>query len=345
MKNYKMKSSAVILGLALVLSACGSDSKDNNDDNKTTPDKEVSDTENNTDSSSSSDTENNTDGSSSSDIVSKIEGSDLESAKQILYFYGASTNDHYAYDVTTNTLENLNEDNVTAMASGDDGRLFYFRDNTTGDTNASNDVDKVLMFKPTYSFATDGNATWEDFYYLDHLHDGGRHPHANDEFNVTAGGKYESMIRLNEYFAEQEQLKSDLKASIADEAIVGAGQTSQDLCDFYTVHHEDEKHYYALGTNGNIYTFDDSTTTFKDVTLVSSAGCEAGKSGMVAAEDGVLVYLGSTATLYLVDSHEDGVSHVHSEWDISEVIGDGHGVDMMVGIGALEHEGEDHDHE
>lgn len=298
----------MILGLALMLSACG-DSDSGSDNNG-------------------------------------IDIPDLESAKQFLYFYGDSTNDHYAYDVSTNTLEDLNEDNVTAMESTDSGRLFYFLDDQ-GDDNVSNDVDKVLMFRSTYSFSDDGNATWEDFYYLDHLHDGERHPHANDEFDVTAGGKYTSMIRLNEYLAEQEQLKNNLASSIADESIVGTSQASESLCDFYTVTHADEgeTHHFALGTNGKLYTFDDSTTNFKDVTLVSSAGCEVGRSGMVAAEDGVLVYLDSTSRIYLVDSHDDGVSHVHSDWDVSEVIGDGHGVDMMVGIGSLENEDEDHDDE
>jgi len=303
MKNYKLKSSAVILGLALMMSACGdSDSAEGGADSVP----------------------------------------DLESAKQVLYFYGASTDDHYAFDVTTNKLENLNDDNVTDMSSASPkGRLFYFRD-SLGDTNASNDVDKVLMFKSTYSFANDGNASWEDFYYLDHLNNGERHPHANDEFNVTAGGKFDTMLRLNEYLAEQEQLKSDLVTSIADQNIVGSGQTASELCDFYTVIHpeENETHYFALGTNGKVYTFDNNTTAFKDVTLVSSAGCEVGKSGIVAAEDGVLIYLGSTSTIYLLDSHEDGVSHVHSEWDASEVIGDGRAIDMMVGIGTLEHDDE-----
>lgn len=309
MKKTVIKNMALVLGATLLFSGCGSDSDDNTQEQQTSY-------------------------------------PDLESAKQILYFYGANTNDHYAFDVTTNTLENLNDDNVTAMSSTDNGKLFYFRDNTTGDTNASNDVDKVLMFKSTYSFATDGNATWEDFYYLDHLHEGGRHPHANDEFNVTAGGKYTSMIRLNQYLAEQEQLKNSLESSITNESIVGSGQSAPALCDFYTVIHADENetHYFALGTNGKVYTFDDNTTNFKDVTLVSSAGCEVGKSGMVAAQDGVLVYLGSTSKLYLVDSHDDGVSHVHSEWDVSKIIGNGHGIDMMVGIGALEYTSEAHDH-
>ena len=307
MKKTVLKNMALLLGATLLFSGCGSDSDDKAEEQQTSY-------------------------------------PDLESAKQILYFYSASTNDHYAFDVTTETLENLNDDNVTAMSSTDSGKLFYFRDNTTGDTNASNDVDKVLMLKDTYSFAVDGNITWEDFYYLDHLHDGGRHPHANDEFNVTSGGKYNSMIRLNQYLAEQEQLKNSLESSITNESIVGSGQSAPALCDFYTVIHADENetHYFALGTNGKVYTFDDNTTNFKDVTLVSSAGCEVGKSGMVAAQDGVLVYLGSTSKLYLVDSHEDGVSHVHSEWNLSELIGSGHGIDMMVGIGALEEEAHDH---
>jgi len=281
-----------------------------------------------------------------SDNSSSTETLDLESAKKVLYFYGAGSNEQYAYFVETNTVENLNDDNVTAMDASKNGSLFYFLDDL-GDANASNDVDKVLMFNASYSFANDGNATWENFYYLDHLHDGEHHPHANDEFDVTSGGKFDTMIRLNKYLAEQEQLKSDLKSSIADESIVGVGQTSPDICNFYTVTHADdnEVHYYVLGTNGSAYTFDDTATNFRDVTLVSSAGCEIGKSGMVAAEDGVLIYLGSTSTVYLLDAHKDGVSHIHSQWDISELLGDTNAIEMMVGIGALEHDGDDHDHD
>ncbi len=300
MKNFKTITAATLAALTLMLSACGGGDSEEEQQTAGVP--------------------------------------DLESAKKVLYVYGASSNDHYAYFVESGRVENLNDDNVTELQSSETGRLFYFRDNTTSDTNASNDVDKVIMFKSTYSFSNDGNATWEDFYYLDHLSGDERHPHDNDEFNVTSGSKFNAMNRLNQYLADQEQLKNALEASISNESIVGSGQAATEICDFYTVHHEDEKHYFALGTNGKLYTFDNNTTDFQDATTITTAGCEVGKSGIVAAQEGVLVYLGSTSKIYLLDSHDEGVTHVHSSWDLSEVLSGGKSIDMMVGIGALESE-------
>ncbi len=292
----------MILGLALMLSACG-------------------------------------DSDSSSESSEALE---LESAKKALFFYGASTNDHYSFDTETQALTDLNSDTEALhefkMDANDDGRLFVWIDNK-GDTNSSNDEDKVLMFDSDYSFADDGDATWEDFHYLGHYHDDDLAAHTNEEFDVTSGSKYDAMVRLNIYLQEQETLKTLLAAQ---PEITSAGTT---ICDHYTVTHEEENetHYFVLGTDGTLYTYeDDGAISFKDQTVVTSAGCTAGRSGMSAAEDGVLIYLQSK--LYLVDSHDDGVTHVHSEWDISEVLGDGKGIDMMVGIRSLDHDDEDHDH-
>jgi hypothetical protein len=65
---------------------------------------------------------------------------------------------------------------------------------------------------------------------------------------------------------------------------------------------------------------------------------------MSATTDGALVYLKNTATLYLMDSHGDARTHVHSSWDIAQLVGEGKSVDMMVGIKTVESEGDEHDH-
>lgn len=299
MKKYVVKSIALILGIGLTFSGCGSSS----------------------------------DGEAEEQQASYPE---LESAKKLLTFYGATSNDHYAFDVETNTLTNLNDNNKTAMLSGEEGRLFVFRDDK-GDNNNSTFEDKVVMFKADYSF-TDHNATWEDFYYLNHLSNGAMHPHDSVEFNSTdeTSGKYKAMVRLNTYIQAQESLKNELSTLVA--------QKSTSLCDFASIKHEDETHYFVMGVNGYVYTYDNNgtDTEFKDATLVSSAGCEVGQSGMSAAEDGVLIYLKSTTKLYLVDSHEDGVSHVHSSWNLSELLPAGKNIDMMVGIVDLEADGHEH---
>jgi hypothetical protein len=289
-----------------------------------------------------------------SDDSSSSETLDLESAKKVLYFYGASSDEHYAYFVESNTIENLNDDAKTDMSgTNPSGRLFVWVDDR-GDTNISNDEGKVVMFKSDYVYASDNNATWEDFYYLDHLSGDARHPHDNIEFDpnrvgaVPGDSKALAMMRLNMYMGEQEQLKQDLANVNNSEG--NAIMSVNDICDFYTTTHEHEgaieKMHFVLGKNGALYTYEneEGTIAFKDSTVVSDS-CEVGKSGMSAAQEGVLIYLGTTSKLYLVDSHDGGDSHVHSTWDLSEVLGDGKSIDMMVGIGALEHDQDGYDHE
>jgi hypothetical protein len=45
-----------------------------------------------------------------------------------------------------------------------------------------------------------------------------------------------------------------------------------------------------------------------------------------------------------MDSHGDARTHVHSSWDIAQLVGEGKSVDMMVGIKTVESEGDEHDH-
>ena len=302
MKFNNIKNMALVLSTLAILSGCGSDSDD----------------------------------------VASSKGAtipDIESAKKVLTFYGTASNDNYAVDLETNTLTNLNENNKTAILEGEEGRLFVWIDNK-GDDNASNDEDKVIMFKKNYSI-TDHNATWEDFHYINHLSGDEMHPHHNSEFNTTdpESAKYKAMVRLNEYLLEQEALKTELANSVT------AKGTS--ICNYYSVKHENDTDYFVMGTDGYIYTYENNgtDTSFKDATLISSAGCVADESGISAAQEGVIVYLKSTSKLYLVDSHGDGVSHVHSEWNLSEILSAGASIDMMVGIVDLEHDGDEHDHE
>lgn len=310
MKNYKKATAATLAALTILLSACGG---------------------------------------GSDPVEEQANGViDLESANKVLYFYGASSEDHYAFYTETGRVENLNDDNKTDMRDADPtGRLFYWLDNR-GDTNASNDEGKVVMFKSTYDLlgTGDANATWEEFYYLDHLSGDERHPHENIEFNVTSGSKLIAMERLNTYLQKQEDLKNDLNDIAVTTTEVLADITS--ICNLYTSIHEHdgdiEKHHFVLGTNGRLYTFhdEDGTIEFNDQTVIADS-CEVGKSGISEAAEGVIVYLQNTAKLYLVDSHGDGVTHVHSDWDLSQVLGNGKSIDMMVGIGSVEHE-DDHVH-
>ena len=305
---------------------------------------------------------------------------ELESAKKALFFYGPVTNTHLAYDTEAEELIELNtykdDANNTnfALDNNESGWLFVWVDDL-GDDNASTYEDKVVMFDADYSYADDGNATWEDFYYIGHYHEHEDHDenetqeehaeheyelaaHTNDEFNDTnvSSEAYLAIQRLNAYLAAQETLKESLRNAIAS-----VENPSDDICNYYTLKHEgheedegdvheEEEHeedtQFVLGTNGRLYVFhdDNGTFEFKDSTLISSSGCSPRESGVSPTSEGVLVYLKQTATLYLVDSHGDARTHVHSSWDISDVVGDGNSIDMMVGIKTVEIEGDAHDH-
>lgn len=305
MKNFRLKSSVVVLGLAFLLSACGgSDSSDG-------------------------------DGGAQSDPV------ELESDGKTLIFYSASTNEQYAYNVDTQGVLNLQDatdssgDDISNfnMSADEHGKLFVWMDNK-GDTNASNDEGKIIMLKNSYNYATDGNASWEDFYYLGHFHqstDGLSYDlaaHDSSEFNVTSGAKYSAILRFNEYLAEQKSLEQNLSATIPAAA--------NGLCGFHTfVNEEGETFYYAMGNNGTIYVYDENISSQYLDSVAVSDSCMQNEFGMSSTEDGVLLFLTSTQKVYSVDSHADGVYHVHNSWNLSELLGDGKSAEMMVGIEPL----------
>jgi len=263
---------------------------------------------------------------------------ELESDGKTLFFYSASTNEQYAFDVDTQQVTDLNDATDAElinfnMDTSQHGRFFVWVDDK-GDTNASNDEEKLVMFRNDYDYAIDGNASWEDFYYLGHFHEHEEDgvtsyelaAHSSDEFNVTSGAKYDAMVRLNTYLQAQQTLKTDL-ATLLPAAANG-------LCSYlHFENDEGETKSFVMGTNGVMYIYD-AGNTLLDSTVVASS-CTADEVGISATEDGVLVFDAFTQKLYAVDSHEDGIYHVHTSWNVSELIGDGHSAQMMVGIEPL----------
>jgi len=278
-------------------------------------------------------------GSSNDSRGSAAELPELESDGKTIVFYSASANTQYAYTVDDSSVLNLQGatdsegEDITNfnMKDGDEGKLFVWIDNK-GDDNASNDEEKIVMFDQNYSYATDGNATYEDFYYLGHFHaheeDGETEyhlaAHSNDEFNVTTGAKFEALQRLNEYLAEQNRLEQNLTNTIPAEA--------NGLCGFHTfVNEEGDTFYFAVGTNGTVYIYD-QTTNFLDSVAVTDS-CSENEFGISSTEDGVLYFDSTSQKVYAIDSHEDGIYHVHSSWELGEeLIGVGKTAEMMVAI-------------
>ncbi len=307
MKYNNIKNTALILGALVALTACDSD--DNRGADKELP--------------------------------------ELESDGKSLVFYSASANTQYAYTVDDGSVLNLQG---ATDSEGEDITNFNLKDNEKGrlvlwiddegDNDDSTNEEKVVMFKQDYSFAKDGNASWEDFYYLGHLHhhiDNGVEEnhlasHKNSEFNVTDGAKFDAIKRLNTFLAEQYNIEQTLATKLKER--------TQDLCGFHTFVDEDGGiHYYAMGTDGTMDIFA-GTFELEDTVAVTDS-CTPNEFGMSSTEDGALYFSNATQKVYSVDSHEDGVYHVHSSWDLSELIGVGKTAEMMVGIAAEDGEHSD----
>jgi hypothetical protein len=249
--------------------------------------------------------------------------------ERVLFFYSASTNDHFAYSVESSELINLNEEmhgeeniskfNISADKSG---KPFIWLDNK-GDTNATNDEEKIIMFNNDFQF--DRNATWEDFIYLGHFHyeeDGeDLAAHSNDEFNVTAGKKLEAINRFNIYISEQQELKNSFSEILTD----------ADVCGLYKNIDLEENliNYYVVGTDGKLRIYDESKTLVDEVAITGS--CASENIGMSGVEEGVWVFLADTQKIYQVDSHDDGVFHIHTTSNVSEFVSE-HDVEYFVSI-------------
>jgi len=305
MKKINIKSIALILGAMIVLSGCDESS-------------------------------NNKNGAGASDPL------ELESEGKTFLFYSASTNEQYAYNVDSGKTINLQNSTDDAghdisnfnMKASDSGRVFIWLDNK-GDTLTSNDEEKVVMFTNDYSFTDDGNATWKDFYYLGHFHSNVNNnvtsyslaAHNNSEFNTTSGGKYNALIRLNKYLAEQQLLEQKLSKSIPAAA--------NGLCGFHTFISEQNKtFYYAMGKNGTMYIYDKNITTPALDSVVVTDSCTENEFGISSTEDGVLFFASNSMKVYSIDSHEDGIYHVHNSWNLSQLIGSGKSAQMMVALRA-----------
>ena len=263
-----------------------------------------------------------------------------------LLFYNTTTNAHYTYNSDTGKAVNLNSNSSGYeefyLGSQVESKYFIWVDDK-GNSNATDDEEKVLMLNGNYTYAEDGNATYGDFYYLAHFHEGNvLAAHDNDEFNVTTGAKYNAMVRLNKYLLAQEDVKSEIKSLLLSHSI------TSDLCGFYLPIEEVEEekghtHYhYAMTVDGKLHLLaEDSneTLTYSDVVNVADS-CTVDKLGMTRSGDGLLLFLNTTQKLYLIDAHGDGVAHIHSSWNLSEFLGDGIDATIMSGLGEGEH---DHD--
>ena len=251
--------------------------------------------------------------------------------QRTLIFYSSTTNDHYAYNVEEKKLLDLNNKQACeydisnfTVSSEEKGKPFIWLDNK-GDDNISNDEQKVIMFKDSYSF--DRNITWEDFIYLGHFHseEDEHHlaAHTNSEFKDAIGQKLLALKRINLYIAEQNALKESFG--------------SETVCGVQTVYSHEEEHnekiFYVMGTDGYLTIYDEDKKALDRVLIGSS--CQSDRFGMSVTEHGVWIYLADNSEIYKVDSHDDGVYHIHSRVDVSDYIGNAD-AEFMISIEPVE---------
>jgi hypothetical protein len=281
---------------------------------------------------------------------------DLEHDAKTLLFYSASTNTQLAYDVSKASLTDLNnnsdEDLLNyKLTDSQKGKLFVWLDDK-GDANVSNDEEKIVMFKENYSFLQNGNATFEDFFYIGHFHEeienGIEHHHLaahdNKEFDLSnvpaedlaTNAKHLAMIRLNKYLANTELVENSISAKLSTLS------TPTTLCYAKTVTNDLSTRHYVMGVNGQLYVYDNNFAFVDQVTI--SESCEKNKAGISGVshhdEYGVVVFEAGSQKLYLVDAHDGGVYHVHTSYEANKVVGSS-SVNSMVSIAPLE-EHEEH---
>lgn len=287
--------------------------------------------------------------------------------EKVLYFYNHLTDQQYSFDTSTgkatnqntainndyNTAEN-NDDTLRSyidMAGKDDGRLIYWLDD---------EDEKIVMVKASYNYATDGNLTYDDFYYLAHFHGTEIAAHSNEEFSPDSNEtetikakKAAALARLNVHLAEQEEIKAEISEALVN---LGSGET---LCNFFVPehHHEDEEEgheeeattHYALTNTGKVYFFQENNSSLElfqntAVHLTGASSCVATESGITSSsEHGVYIFLKETQTLYLVDEHGEDY-HEHSKWKLTEFMPSSFEATQMVSLNIGDAE-DDHDHE
>lgn len=270
---------------------------------------------------------------------------DLPDGKTLL-FYSADTTEQYSYDTDTDTYTNLNIVDQTYDMEGKSGKLYTWFDPTDGSA-----IDqKIVMFKDTYSYAIDGNVTFDDFHYLGHFHTEDNTQvfaaHSANEFdpdNNASTEKLAALTRLSNSLNERELQK---------EAILNLFPLDKELCNYLKIAHTDPEDndtlpYFAMSGDGEIYVYEEDengtlSALQSPVLLDGVTECSPETTSILQySEAGILVFSAQTQKLYLVDNH-GGDFHQHASFTASKFLPNGFVPTQMEGIGKGEDE---HDHE
>ena len=221
---------------------------------------------------------------------------------------------------------------------------------------------RFLLMRPSYQPGSPIDA--DQFAVLFDFHGEELAGHLADEYRDPEPGSQvaEELERLNAFVTAQ----SELEAEVA-EALDSEGQT---LCKAYIdpylaaelahthegeegsseeAAHEETLVHYALTDTGRMYFYEEhegaleSLQGFVKLDATSSIQDCARTSIARVSEEGVLVFIPETQTLYLVDAHDGADFHQHSTWSADLLMPAGARADLVAIVGAGE--AHDHDHE
>ena len=281
-----------------------------------------------------------------------------------LSFIDAYSAQYFSLNTDTNSVIDLND---LAIKSGDSaiqklalsdssslGSVFFWPD--FREVNGKDRFDgKYLVMKPSYELGATIDS--DDFVHLVHFHGTDLAAHTADEFaNPEAGsGKAIAMKRLNDFVAEQVALMDEVSEVLPSD---------QEICRVYVDPYlqyeakhshgessEEGEHahgdliHFALTKTGHVFFYTEEEGVLKAsqgfVKLDGVSRINSCDRTTIArsSDDGVLIFVPDSQSLYLVDSHGADY-HQHSKWSVQELLQDQRmHVDMMavLGAGAEEH--------
>lgn len=303
----------------------------------------------------------------SSDIIDLGLPSDLH-----LSLIDASTGAYYGYDTSSLILTDLNKEAASSQDSGVQnlaitdtstiGQFLHWPDVYEDEGEDHLDM-KYLLMLPEYISGDTVDASV--FSKLVHFHGDDLAAHTADEFeNPEAGSNVEAAFaRLNDHVADQNALYDEVA-----EALPAGQQLCRAFVDPYAAlehahEHEhnhakaEEEHgelmHFALTDSGRVYFYHEETEgleeaqNFVKLDNVSSILDCSRTTVARASDDGILIFVPDTQTIYLVDSHGSDY-HQHSAWDITALLPTGARADLVAILGAGEahdHDHDDHEHQ
>ena len=297
-----------------------------------------------------------------------------------LSLLNASDGSYYGYDSTSGVLTDLNEkaassqdESIQNMQITDTSVIGHFlhwplaaeeHEEEAGaeDEHAHEEGELEMYYLLMYPEYVPGSSVDADsFAVIAHFHDDDLAAHTSEDFrDAEAGSQAAEMFeQLNAHVAEQQALEDEISE------VLPAGQTlcrafidpvaaaelahAEEAATEESAHEHGELVHFALTDSGRVYFYEEHEGALEDlqgfVTLDDVAAIQDCSRTTIAraSDEGVLIFVPDTQTLYLVDAH-GGDYHQHSSWAAAELMPEGTRADLIAILGEGESD-HDHDHE